>query len=537
MRLRGSELAHLRWSFIALGVLLLLAVGGLMSSALARLEEQRALRHRMVAERVFDEAEREIGSLLQHEAQRPSAAYDARNTDPTRWSSFVVGYYRRAGRVQLLAESQLGADRAARVRSAVGRVRSKLDAETDVPAFGSAGSSPADAEPLAPRSSPDVLRMLNRSVLVRQRRQADLAQSFIVLPVDDDTLVLERRSADGARREGLVVDVPQLVGTIEGWILGSQGLRPVASLSTRADSHGKGAQGDDRAYGFEHALAPPLDSQRVHLRLSRLDDEDAGSLLYGLSALLAAAAVLGLLALYRMVAVRVRFAERQNNFVSAVTHELRTPLTAIRMYGEMLREGIVEDEATRREYYDIISAEGERLTRLINNVMEHGELRRGQRRAHMVRANVGSVVREVVELMGPHIAAEGFECVVDIEPSLPEVDLDVDAFKQVLFNVIDNALKYGRAGADEARAVHIECARQEEQVRVSVRDSGPGVSEAHVQAVFEPFFRGEDELTRRQKGTGIGLSLVRDLVELMGGQVSGRNLESGFEVAITLRTA
>jgi len=531
VRLSGSSLSHLRWSFIALGVVLLSAIAGLMSSALSRLEEQRLLRHRMVAERVFDEAEREIGSLLQHEAKRPSAAYDALNTDPERWSSFVVGYYRRDTAVHLLAEPRLSGQRAQRVRGAVQRVRARLDAQTDVPAFG--GNDPAsgaDSEPLARRSSPDVLRMLNRSVKVRQRRQAELSASFVVLPVDDDTLVLERQSADRARREGLVVDVPQLVGTIESWILGSQGLRAVASLST-----GPSPVADDDAYGFDHALAAPLDGQRVHLRLSRLDDEDAGGLLYGLSVLLSAAAVLGLLALYRMAAVRVRFAERQNNFVSAVTHELRTPLTAIRMYGEMLREGIVEDEATRLEYYDTISAEGERLTRLINNVMEHGELRRGKRRAHMVRADVGAVVREVADLMGPHIAAEGFELEVDVDADLPAVELDVDAFKQVLFNVLDNALKYGQG--DDARRVRVDCTSANGAVRVRVRDSGPGVRSDHLQAIFEPFFRGEDELTRRQKGTGIGLSLVRDLVELMGGSVTGRNLHPGFEVAITLQAA
>ena len=94
-------------------------------------------------------------------------------------------------------------------------------------------------------------------------------------------------------------------------------------------------------------------------------------------------------ALYRTVAVQVAFAERRNNFVSAVTHELRTPLTAIRMYGEMLRDGMVRDDATRQECYATITAEGERLTRLINNVMEHAKLRRGQRHAHLERGAVG----------------------------------------------------------------------------------------------------------------------------------------------------
>ncbi|KAF0161267.1 MAG: putative ATPase domain-containing protein, partial [Caulobacteraceae bacterium] len=258
-----------------------------------------------------------------------------------------------------------------------------------------------------------------------------------------------------------------------------------------------------KAYAFTHELAPPLDSQRVFLRLSRLDDEDASSTLYGLAALLGAAAVLGLFALYRMVAVQVLFAERRNNFVAAVTHELKTPLTAIRMYGEMLRDGMVQDEATRQEYYATITGEGERLTRLINNVMEHAQLRRGERPMQVVRANVGETVREVLDLMTPHIEREGFAVTLDVPSSLPAVQLDVDAFKQVLF----------------------------------VRDFGPGIAEGQLQTIFEPFFRGESELTRRQKGTGIGLTLVRDLVERMNGYVRGINRSPGLEIRIALSPA
>jgi two-component system sensor histidine kinase ChiS len=202
------------------------------------------------------------------------------------------------------------------------------------------------------------------------------------------------------------------------------------------------------------------------------------------------------------------------------------------MYGEMLRDGMVQDEATRREYYATITAEGERLTRLINNVMEHGELRRGQRQANVQRGDVGAVVREVVEVMRPHIEHEGFKVELHLDPGLPPVRLDPDAVKQVLFNVLDNALKYGRGS--EQHAIEVSCHAGERGVVVSVRDFGPGVSEDHLSTVFEPFFRGENELTRRQKGTGLGLSLVRDLVQLMNGEVRGLNRGPGFEVRIAL---
>jgi signal transduction histidine kinase len=246
--------------------------------------------------------------------------------------------------------------------------------------------------------------------------------------------------------------------------------------------------------------------------------------------------VLGLYAISRMVTVQVRFAERRNNFVAAVTHELRTPLTSIRMYSEMLRDGMVHDEATRQEYYTTITAEGERLTRLINNVMEHARLRRGQRHAHVECRDAGAVVREVVELMTPHIEREGFAVRLEVCEPLPEVQLDEDALKQMLFNVIDNALKYGRREGEPT--IDVTCAPDAQGgVVVSIRDYGPGVAESQLNGVFEPFFRGESELTRRHKGTGLGLALVRDLVELMQGSVQAVNRAPGFELRIALRAA
>jgi signal transduction histidine kinase len=528
--LSQPPLARLRWAFLALGAALLVAVGLPLHSALSRLDEQRLIRHRMVAERVFDEAEREVSSLLQLEAKRPSDAYDAQDTDPDNWAPFVVGYYRREPELRLVAEDALPPARRARVRAVVSSVRTVLDAVTE----STASQKDADGDAVSDehaRSSPDVLRQLNRGVKVRERRQRQLTRSFRVVPTGEGTLVIERASSSFDRREGFVLDSAALVSSIQGWVLSAQGLDAVAALSIEPRADGA----DRRSYDFSHRLAPPFESQHISLRLSRLDDEDAGSTLYGLAALLATAAVGGLFALYRMVAVQLTFAERRDNFVSAVTHELKTPLTAIRMYGEMLRDGMVQDETARREYYAIITAEGERLTRLINNVMEHARLRRGSRPMQLVRADAGAVVREVIEVMAPHLAREGFRVEVEVAADLPEAHLDVDAFKQVLFNVIDNAIKYGRSG--DASVLQVACSHEAGEVLVRVRDFGPGIAEHQLELVFEPFFRGEHELTRRHQGTGIGLSLVRELVGQMNGGVQGHNRRPGLEIRIALGAA
>jgi len=116
------------------------------------------------------------------------------------------------------------------------------------------------------------------------------------------------------------------------------------------------------------------------------------------------------------------------------------------------------------------------------------------------------------------------------------VRFERDAVLQVVFNLVDNALKYARDSAD--RVITIRCAREGEGVSVAVRDRGPGVPAAHLSRIFEPFYRCEDELTRTAKGTGIGLALVRGLAEAMGAAVTGRNLrDGGFEVSLRFRPA
>src|SRR5262249_35270094 len=168
------------------------------------------------------------------------------------------------------------------------------------------------------------------------------------------------------------------------------------------------AAGPPRAFAYQHRFADPFDDLSARLVLRPLPGVDGARYVYALCALALVAAGLGLLALYRMVAVAVRYAERRSNFVAAVSHELKTPLTAIRMYGEMLRDGIVPTESKRAEYYRHITVESERLSRLINNVLEFSRLEKGTRAMSLVTGSVGPVVTEAAELLRPHLEREGF---------------------------------------------------------------------------------------------------------------------------------
>jgi len=230
----------------------------------------------------------------------------------------------------------------------------------------------------------------------------------------------------------------------------------------------------------------------------------------------------------------VNFAERRSNFVAAVSHELKTPLTAIRMYGEMLRDGMVPSDAKRNEYYRHITVESERLSRLINNVLEFSRLEKGTREMALVVGSVAPVVQEVAELLRPHVQAQGFELHAEVAADLLPVRFERDALMQVLWNLVDNAVKYARDTSP--KRIELGCRQHGGDVRVTVRDHGPGVPARYLGKIFEPFYRGESELTRRSKGTGLGLALVRGLVERMGAQVSGGNAAGGgFAVDITFR--
>ena len=246
--------------------------------------------------------------------------------------------------------------------------------------------------------------------------------------------------------------------------------------------------------------------------------------------------MLGLAALYRMVSVVVSFAERRSNFVAAVSHELKTPLTAIRMYGEMLRDGMVPSEAKRDEYYRHITAESERLSRLINNVLEFARLEKGTREVALATGAVAPVVREVAELVRPHVEGQGFALGVDDRRrDLPPVRFERDALMQVLCNLVDNAVKYARdASPKRDRAALL--ARRRRRARRRPRSRPRACAARHLGKIFEPFYRGENELTRRSKGTGLGLALVRGLVERMGARVQRpqrrrRRLRGGHRIS------
>jgi two-component system, OmpR family, phosphate regulon sensor histidine kinase PhoR len=367
--------------------------------------------------------------------------------------------------------------------------------------------------------------------------RAEDSGRLTVTPGDHGTLIFSRPRGTGGEREGLVVDSNELVQALKARVLEARGLGEVAELRPATDGFSRDVSDIPREahYVFSHRFGTPFESLEASLRLRPLAEPDDRTLIFPLAWLLGVSVVLGLYALYRTTATQIEFAERRNNFVSAVSHELKTPLTAIRMYAEMLDGDLVADDARRRDYYRTITAESERLTRLINNVLELSRIEKKPARLQLMLGDITPVVREALDVLRPHVERERFALDLDIANPLPNVQFESDALRQILFNLIDNALKYSRDATDRRITVRLETKAQG-RVLLTVRDRGPGVQEQHLGAIFQPFFRAERELTRKTQGAGIGLSLVRGLVERMGGSVRGANADPGFEIRVELAT-
>ena len=247
---------------------------------------------------------------------------------------------------------------------------------------------------------------------------------------------------------------------------------------------------------------------------------------------LAVIVLIGLFAIYQSARAIVDLSERRAQFVSSVTHELKTPLTNIRMYIEMLEQGIAHNPEREQEYYRILDSEGARLSRLINNVLELSKLEQKQRHIDLQPGNFEDVLTEVQAVMTEKIKQDGFTLSVD-HVQIQPFRYDREVMIQILINLIENSMKFGKSAAQ--RQIVIRIRRAAGCVKVMVSDTGPGIPRHELKKVFDDFYRVENPPTRTTRGTGIGLALVKKFVQLMGGSVTAANNDGpGCTITICL---
>jgi signal transduction histidine kinase len=231
------------------------------------------------------------------------------------------------------------------------------------------------------------------------------------------------------------------------------------------------------------------------------------------------ATLFGAYLLWRDVRREVRLAEMRSSFVSAVSHELKTPLTAIRMFAETLRMNRPADAGTRDEYLDTIVNESERLTRLLNNVLDFSQIEQGTKRYRREPHSLADVVRFATRAMKYSLEQQQFVLRIEIEEDMPPARVDRDAIEQAILNLLANAMKY----SGESRSIELRLRSADGAAVIEVGDHGIGIDPAEHARIFERFYRVPGPETDRIPGTGLGLTLVQHIAQAHDGRVTVRS--------------
>lgn len=223
----------------------------------------------------------------------------------------------------------------------------------------------------------------------------------------------------------------------------------------------------------------------------------------------------GLVLTYRSVNKQVALARLKSDFVSNVSHELRTPLALIRLYAETLELGRITTSEKKHEYYSIIRKESERLTALINNILDFSRIEAGRKEYDFRETDIAELVRNTLDSYRFQIEQQGFALEEQIEPNIPKVRVDREAIARALVNLVNNALKY----SDNEKFLGVKLYREQSVLKLEVSDRGIGIERHEQSRIFEKFYRTCDPLVHNTKGSGLGLSLVQHITEAHGGEV------------------
>ena len=209
-------------------------------------------------------------------------------------------------------------------------------------------------------------------------------------------------------------------------------------------------------------------------------------------------------------------AKQKTSFVSNVSHELKTPLTTIRMYAEMLGEKRIDDSDKQQRYLQTIIRESQRLTRLVNNVLDFSRLEQGRKEFSKEEIDLAALLHQHLDNQLLRIEDAGMQLIRRIDAASAMIESDRDALEQIVLNLIDNAIKY----AADGESLTVDLQQRKGQWVVQIKDNGPGIPTTHRQQIFTKFHRVDSSLSARQQGSGLGLSIARQLAEGLGGSLS-----------------
>ncbi len=243
----------------------------------------------------------------------------------------------------------------------------------------------------------------------------------------------------------------------------------------------------------------------------------------------------GIALTYRNVTKEMALARLKSDFVSNVSHELRTPLSLIRLYAETLEMGRLTSPEKYQEYYRIIRKESERLTGLINNILDFSRIEAGRKEYDFRETDMSELVHNTLDSYRYQLEQNGFQFEEKID-EVPALRVDREAMARSLLNLVNNALKYSQ----DRKFIGVNLYRDNGSVKLEVVDQGIGIPHDEQQKIFEKFYRVGDPLVHNTKGSGLGLSLVRHIVQAHGGEVSVDSTPgqgSKFTIVLPVKTA
>ena len=389
-----------------------------------------------------------------------------------------------------------------------------------------AGDQPAGA---APEAFPGVLDI---------EAEVDPFQTRVV---DDQWVVFSRRVWWQDRRylQGFVADLAALLREHLEPSLQSSVLPENASFLLFHEDELLSSQGlpsgpeEKPVLLYSAELPHPFNRFNVALAVASLPRGPGHTLAQLLGVYLTVLLVGGLYVIYRLAATQLDLSQKKADFVSAVSHELKTPLSTIRMYGEVLVEGWVEDDEKRQSYYHYIHDESERLSRLIQNVLQLAELERNEWQVQLAAEDPVRLVEEIVQGLEARLTRAGFQAVTKVQGDPARIRVDRDAMTQILINLIDNSIKFSKGA--QRKEIQVTISQLGEECFIRVRDFGPGIPRPQLKKIFQKFYRIDSEMTRTTRGTGIGLALVKMLADAMRASVDVVNRDPGVEFSLRFR--
>ncbi|MDX9802066.1 MAG: HAMP domain-containing sensor histidine kinase [Spirochaetia bacterium] len=224
----------------------------------------------------------------------------------------------------------------------------------------------------------------------------------------------------------------------------------------------------------------------------------------------------GITAIYYFSSARLREVQQKTGFVTNVSHELKTPLTSIRMYSEMLSEGYQSDPDKIKKYSSYIASESQRLTRLINNVLDFAKFEKGTKILNPELTDINKIIEELLPSLKEEYEKIGFSITAPADTTPLTVMCDREAVLQVLINLFSNAVKYSK----EIKHIEIQTGKIDRWASVKIIDRGTGIQKKYRKKIFREFFRIDNAITSETKGTGLGLSIARKIMRQHGGDLT-----------------